>query len=209
MGSAVQSEQRRNLGQCALDHQRGLGTICPHWHRGQQGDQDLLPGGQDQQHRAGRSPHGHHSAGDHLRDWRRDPGRQKVQGRADRGAVGGLHPGESARSAGGFRRTDQGRFDDGLRRDDRHGRSHLYGGHRPLFPELFAGGILRQMCPLPGRDRREPGDPEQDMRRRGPAGRHRAVRGAVRDLAGLFPVWSGHNRLQPCPIHHPLLPGRV
>ena len=58
----------------------------------QQGHQDLLPGGQDQQHRPGRGAHGHHPARDHLRHRRRHPRGQEVQGGADRRPLRRLHP---------------------------------------------------------------------------------------------------------------------
>ena len=50
----------------------------------EQGHQGVRPGRQDQQHRPGGSAHGHHPAHHHLRYRRRLPGRQAVQGRADR-----------------------------------------------------------------------------------------------------------------------------
>ena len=47
------------------------------------------------QHRPDRSADGHHAARDHLRHRRRHPGRQDVQGRADRRPLRRLHPGAS------------------------------------------------------------------------------------------------------------------
>ena len=75
-------EQRRRL-------------VRRHRHRGQQGHQDLLAGRQGEQHRPGRGADGHHAARDHLRHRRRHPGRQDVQGGADRRPVRRLHPGSA------------------------------------------------------------------------------------------------------------------
>ena len=92
LGQADQHQQRGDLGQRPADHQQGRRLVRGDRHRGEQGHQDLLAGRQDQQHRPGRSADGHHAPGHHLRDRRRHPRRQEVQGGADRRPVRRLHP---------------------------------------------------------------------------------------------------------------------
>ena len=98
LGPAQRAEQRRDLGQRAAHHQRRRRLVRRIRDRGQQGHQDLLPRGQDNEHRPGGSAHGHDPGRHHLQDRRRHPGRQEVQGRADRRAVGRLHPRGAARA---------------------------------------------------------------------------------------------------------------
>ncbi len=116
-----------------------------------QGHQGLRSRRQDQQHRPGRSPDGHHPAGDHRGDRRRHPERQEVQSGPDRRPLRRLHPGRTPRRPDRLRQPDRHRLDDGLRRPDRHGRGHLHGRHRQVLPRVHRRRILRQVHPLPGR----------------------------------------------------------
>ena len=92
LGQADQHQQCRDLGQCSLDYNQGSCRLRLDRHRGKQGHEDLLLGRQDRQYRSRGSADGHHPEGYHLQDRRRNPGRQKVQGGADRRTVRRLHP---------------------------------------------------------------------------------------------------------------------
>ena len=85
------------LGQYSPDHPQRRGLVCLHRHGEKQGHQGVRPGRQDQQHRPGRSAHGHAAARYHLRNRRRHSRRQEVQGRADRRSLRRLHPGRLPR----------------------------------------------------------------------------------------------------------------
>ena len=106
-------------------------------------------------------------AGHHLRDRRRHPRRQEVQGGADRRALRRLHPRGPARPRGRLRRADQGRLDDGLGRHDRHGRRHLHGRRRPVLHRLPHRRVLRQVRPLPRGPAADAQDPDEHHRGQG------------------------------------------
>ncbi len=93
------------------------------------------------------------------------PGGPRFQGRPDRGPVGRLHPQGPARPADRLRKPERGRGHDGLGRPDRHGRRDLYGRHRPLFPALHHGGVVREMLALPHRHPSDGRNPGPDRRR--------------------------------------------
>ncbi len=135
--------------------------------RGEQGDEDLLPGRQDQQHRPRRGPHGNDAPGDRLRHRRRDPRREEVQGDPDGRTVGRLHPRAVSRHARRFRRTDEDRLDDGLRRHDRHGRGQLHGRRGQVLHELPGQRILRQVRSLPRGGPADAGHPGRTSPRAG------------------------------------------
>jgi hypothetical protein len=106
----------------------------------------LCPLRQGEQHRPGRGAHGHHPGRDHLRHRRRHPQRQAVQGRADRGPLGGCLP-ASASTCRSILTRCAGRRHHGLRRHDRGGRGHLHGRVQQVLPHLRHRRVLRQVRP--------------------------------------------------------------
>ena len=103
---------------------RGADWFAGDRHREEQGDQGLRAGRQDPQHRAGRGADGDHAP---RRSSRRSAAARPSghdQGRADRRALGRLHPGRAPRHAGRLRVARRGGLDHGLRRHDRHGPDH-------------------------------------------------------------------------------------
>ncbi len=57
-------------------------------------------------------------------------------------------------------------------------RGRLHGEHGPIFRPVHPGGILREMCPLPGRHQKAPRDPRPDHQGTGPGRRYRTARKA-------------------------------
>ena len=66
VGQTHGHQQRRDVGHGAQHHPPRGRVVRRAGNQDQQGDEDLLPGGQDQQHRPGRGPDGHHPPGHHL-----------------------------------------------------------------------------------------------------------------------------------------------
>ncbi len=87
LGQAHQHQQRRDLGQRALDRRQRGGRLRRLRQRDVQGHQGLQPRRQDRQRRPRRGAHGLHAAPRHLRRRRRHQGRQAVQGGAARRPV--------------------------------------------------------------------------------------------------------------------------
>ena len=92
-------EQRRDVRQRAANYSEGCRLVRLHGDGKIQGHQGVCAGRQNQQHRPGRNPHGHHFAHHCGRDWWRHPRRQKVQGRADGRPLGRLHSRQPHRHA--------------------------------------------------------------------------------------------------------------
>ena len=80
LGRPHRAEQRGDLGQRAAHRRQGRRGLRLGGHRAQQGNQDLLAGGQGREHGPGRGAHGHEPARDRVRHRRRDPRRQNLQG---------------------------------------------------------------------------------------------------------------------------------
>ncbi len=91
---------------------------------------------QDQPHRSGRGPDGHHPQNHHRRDRRRYPRRQEVQGCSDGRSLRRLYPRSAPRYRDRLRQPARDRLHDGLRRSDRHGRDRLYGRYREVLPRV-------------------------------------------------------------------------
>ena len=126
--------------------------------------------GNVQQHRPRRGADRHAARRAHLRHRRRHPGRQGVQGRADRRPVGRLHPQAAPQRPGRLRHAAGARRHHGLGRPDRHGRGHLHGRHRPVLPGVHPGRELRQVPALPRRHQAHAGDPRAHPRGEGEEG---------------------------------------
>ena len=75
------------------------------------------------------------------------------QGRADRRALRRLHPRRAPRHAGRLRVARRARLDHGLRRHDRDGSIHQHGRRRQVLHGILHGRVVRQVRPLPRRDR--------------------------------------------------------
>ncbi len=116
---------------------------------------------------------------------------------------------ESARSAGGLRRADPGRFDDGIGRHDRHGPGFLHGGRGPLLYQLPAGRKLRQVRAVPGRIAHDARDPQPDQRRQGRDEGYRHARGAFAGDDRHQSLPTGRQRAEPGAVDAALLPRRV
>ena len=85
------------------------------------------------------------------------------------GPSGGCVPAELADTARGLRSPGRGRGHHGLRRAGGAGRQRLHGRHRPLFPPLHAGPIVRQVHVLPHRHAADAGYPRPHLHAAGPA----------------------------------------
>ncbi len=138
-------------------------------------------------------------------DRRRLSRRQGLQGRATGRPVGRLHSPRTAGDAHRLRRFARHGRHHGLRRHDRGRRDDLHGGHRPLFPDLHPGRVVRQVHPLPGRDPQA----AQHAHRHHPGPGHRrnpgATRWAVRHGAQDVALRAGADRAKPGAHHHALL----
>ena len=137
------------------------------------------------------------------------PGGKKFKAVQTGGPSGGCIPEEHAGPASGLRRAHQGRFDDGVGRDDRHGRGHLHGRRRPVLHRLPDRRIVRQVRPVPRGHAADAQDPDGHHQGQGKDGRSRTPGGTVRGRQGGLPLRPGQERPQPVPEHAALLPGRV
>ena len=176
LGQAHAAEQRRDLRQRPGHHPEAAALVRPARHRKEQGHQGLRPGRGDQERRPGRSARRHAAGRPDLRHRRRDPGRQGVQGGADRRPLRRLHPQAAPQRAAGLRVARRAGRDHGLRRPDRHGRRQLHGGRRPLLPRIRPGRIVRQVRALPRGHEADAGDPQPHLRGPRRRGRRRAAR---------------------------------
>ena len=80
---------------------------------------------------------------------------------------------------------------------------------RPVLPRLPAGGVLRQVRPLPRGDCPQPGDPGAHLRGQGPARGPRPARGDDRRRSWASPLCPGPDGAQPGAVHPQVLPRRV
>ena len=100
---ADRDQQRRDAGQRARHPGPRRRLVQRPRHRDQQGHEGLRPVRHGGAHGPGRSGDGHDHPRDRLRDRRRHPGRTGLQGRADRRAIGRVHPRAAPRYAGRLR----------------------------------------------------------------------------------------------------------
>ena len=118
--------------------------------------------------------------------------------------------GRTARPPGGFRRADEGRLDDGLRRHDRHGRGQLHGRRGPSTSLHFlVSRVVRKVLPCREGVRRMRRSSRTSRGGKGQEGDVELLRddrlgGDRRRLCAL-----GQQRPESGPQHHPLLPRRV
>jgi NADH-quinone oxidoreductase subunit F len=122
------------------------------------------------------------------------------------GTLGRLHPREVSRHGRRFRRTDQDRLDDGLRRHDRHGRGQLHGRCGQVLHQLPRQRILRQVRSLPGRGPAHAGHPARHHRGQGPGGGCGAPREDGHGHHRRIALRPGQQRPEPRLEHNPLLP---
>ncbi len=134
--SPTVEKQRRDLCQYPADHPEGRRLVRFHGHREVQGNQGVRARRQNQTYRLGGNPNGHYSAGDRGGNRRRHPGREEIQGRADRRSLRRLYSGLPHRHQDRLRQSDRHGLHDGLRRPDRHGRGYLHGGYRQVLPGI-------------------------------------------------------------------------
>jgi NADH-quinone oxidoreductase subunit F len=120
-----------------------------------------------------------------------------------------LRPRPARRHAGRLRLPARGRGDHGVGRAGGPGRYRLHGRHRPVFPPVHPGPILRQMHFLPRGHAADARSPRTGLRRQRPprAPRRTDPPGGI-GRAG-EPVRPREDRAKPDRHHPPLLPGRV
>ena len=121
------------------------------------------------------------------------------------GPSGGCIPARPAGHAHRLRRPARHGRHHGLRRHDRGRRDDLHGGHRPLFPDLHPGRVVRQVHPLPGRHPQDAQHAHRHHPGAGHRGRPGAAHGAVRHGAQGVALRAGADRAQPGAHHHALL----
>ena len=190
---------------------KGADVVRQHRHREEQGHQGLRPGRRRQQHRPGRGADRHAAGRDHLRDRRRHPRRQAVQGRRSSAAPpAAASPSSTSTCPVDYETPAGARRHHGLRRPHRHGRGHLHGRRRPLLPGLHPGRELRQVPALPRRHQAHARD------RRPASATARAKRATSSSSIELGETIKqtalcGLGQTAPNPVlsHHPPLPPRV
>jgi NADH-quinone oxidoreductase subunit F len=138
-----------------------------------------------------------------------DPEGETVQGCPDGGTLWRVRPCASSGFADRLRLPAVHRIHHGLGRHGGHGREQLHGGYSPLFPELHAVGIVRQVRPVPTGDHTDALHPEPHHL--GPRCRRR-YRAPDRDRChrqALVSVWARTDMRQSGDHHHRQLQGRV
>ncbi len=161
VGQADEHQQRRDVGQRALDRRQRGGRLRRLRQRHLQGHQGLQPRRQDRQRRPRRGADGLHAAPRHLRRRRRHQGRQEVQGRAARRPLRRLRARLAPRHAGRLREPRRDRRHRRLRRHGRRRRHHLHGRPRQVLPAVHPERELRQVRPLPPRHQAHARDPRR------------------------------------------------
>ncbi len=206
---ADEHQQRRDLVQRGAHRGPRTGLVQRYRQCQERGHQGLLAGGQGPLHGPRGDAPGHAPEQVHLRRRRRRAGTARDQGRADRRAVGRLHPGRSLRHPRRLRDPRRAGLHHGLGRHGRDGRRQLHGRRGPLLHRVHALRIVRQVRALPGGAGQGPRDPRRLHPRHGVAGGHRQARRALPHDPRHVAVRPGPECAQPG-AHHPApLPPRV